>query len=159
MQLTPQHIAQLSSRGGDWRQRVQRAILTPCKHCNMPPSLGLGVLRQSDGKFQVRFYCVSCPRPSYNGASWISDSLPDPYGLIESFNLWGSIKVDNVRWDRPCAKCGDRTSGVQEHHWAPRSIFGIEAWDWPTAYLCVRCHEEWHLRTGLADKYFRKAAA
>jgi len=44
----------------------------------------------------------------------------------------------------PCAVCHSRT-GTEEHHFAPRHIFGWEeAERWPKAYLCKACHDKWH---------------
>lgn len=41
-----------------------------------------------------------------------------------------------------CARCGNR--GTEEHHWAPKEIFGDKADSWPTDRLCLPCHIEWH---------------
>lgn len=42
----------------------------------------------------------------------------------------------------PCERCG--AQGTELHHWAPSALFGGEADDWPTSYLCVTCHARWH---------------
>lgn len=43
-----------------------------------------------------------------------------------------------------CERCGV-LGGVEEHHWAPKHLFG---WDesetWPTSLLCPPCHRQWH---------------
>ena len=39
--------------------------------------------------------------------------------------------------------CG--AEGAELHHWAPKEVFGQEANAWPTAFLCVACHQEWHV--------------
>ena len=46
----------------------------------------------------------------------------------------------------PCEHCGDETSGVELHHWAPFSVFDLDAANWPTSYLCRKCHRLWHSR-------------
>jgi hypothetical protein len=43
----------------------------------------------------------------------------------------------------PCEKCGSYRQ-VETHHWAPRYLFGNEAWEWPTSLLCRECHRRWH---------------
>jgi hypothetical protein len=50
---------------------------------------------------------------------------------------------DNSKKSEPCAHCGAKT-GSQWHHWAPRSVFA-DADSWPGAYLCPKCHENWHI--------------
>jgi DNA-directed RNA polymerase subunit M/transcription elongation factor TFIIS len=42
-----------------------------------------------------------------------------------------------------CEICGF-AGYVEEHHWAPRAIFGEEAYEWPTSMLCLKCHVHWH---------------
>jgi hypothetical protein len=41
----------------------------------------------------------------------------------------------------PCERCGAAT--VELHHWAPGALF-VDAWLWPTSYLCRPCHRRWH---------------
>jgi len=43
-----------------------------------------------------------------------------------------------------CEVCG--AIGVEEHHWAPRFIFGEEADKWPVSRLCPKCHSLWHAK-------------
>lgn len=50
----------------------------------------------------------------------------------------------------PCERCGD-IDGVELHHWAPRAVFDDEADDWPTSFLCPRCHNVWHIRMAKAQ--------
>lgn len=50
---------------------------------------------------------------------------------------------DDNRDRAPCERCGS-TSGTEEHHWAPKHLFGGDAYNWPTAQLCPSCHREWH---------------
>lgn len=87
----------------------------------------------------------------------MSDPLPASQQIVEKLNI--PIVMDKLDPDVLCEHCGDGSQGVQEHHWAPRSIFGSDAYKWPTSYLCIRCHEEWHRRTCIADSWYRKAAA
>lgn len=43
-----------------------------------------------------------------------------------------------------CAVIGCTEKGGEYHHFAPRYIFGAEADNWPTAYLCLTHHKQWH---------------
>ena len=50
--------------------------------------------------------------------------------------------VRDERGESPaCERCG--AIGVEEHHWAPRSLFD-DAAEWPTGWLCRPCHRRWH---------------
>lgn len=44
----------------------------------------------------------------------------------------------------PCERCGS-INGTQRHHWAPWHLFD-DAESWPTAHLCIPCHQLWHER-------------
>ena len=50
----------------------------------------------------------------------------------------------------PCTRCG--TLGTELHHWAPQHLFE-DANEWPTDYLCKRCHDKWHLTIQNHKKY------
>ena len=41
-----------------------------------------------------------------------------------------------------CVVCGK--VGAENHHWAPRYLFGDECDHWPQSYLCNTCHMHWH---------------
>ena len=47
-----------------------------------------------------------------------------------------------VRHHRHCEVCA--AQGAEEHHWAPRFLFGSDAEKWPKAMLCIACHLKWH---------------
>jgi hypothetical protein len=42
-----------------------------------------------------------------------------------------------------CARCDSNANGVELHHWAPFGVFD-DLDQWPTAWLCPRCHLRWH---------------
>jgi hypothetical protein len=42
-----------------------------------------------------------------------------------------------------CIVRGCESGEVELNHFAPQAIFGTDADDWPTGYLCVRHHQEW----------------
>lgn len=46
-------------------------------------------------------------------------------------------------WYRVCEKC-HQFQLCEVHHVAPRALFGEQADEWPTLYLCRKCHEAWH---------------
>lgn len=48
-----------------------------------------------------------------------------------------------------CERCG--IQGAELHHWAPQALFS-DADKWPTSFLCVGCHREWHDRVQGARK-------
>ena len=45
---------------------------------------------------------------------------------------------------RHCAVNGCHQPATEEHHWAPRAIFGAVAEAYPTAWLCQYHHQLWH---------------
>lgn len=45
-----------------------------------------------------------------------------------------------------CARRGCEMEAVEDHHFAPRAVFGDEADEWPRALLCREHHAEWHAR-------------
>lgn len=136
------------------RDHGQLMFVRGCRRCRSAAHSILGIYVKRDGTESVRAYCELCtafgPRPE-----WITADLPNPTALKRIF-VCAHMK-DNSRDAEPCARCGS-TNGTQLHHWAPQSIFD-DADKWPTSYLCISCHEEWHTRTGVADNYYRKAAA
>lgn len=76
-------------------------------------------------------------------------------GILFAGIKLASVDVESIRLYRddrttvpPCVVCGVR--GTENHHWAPRALFGEEADLWPTAWLCPGCHSRWHklTRTG-----------
>ena len=54
-----------------------------------------------------------------------------------------------------CERCGQL--GAQLHHMAPQALFQ-DADDWPLAYLCQPCHNEWHRVTGTDRQQQRRAS-
>ena len=55
----------------------------------------------------------------------------------------GKIDLSKDNRMQPCEVCG--AVGTTEcHHWAPKHLFGAEAYKWPTANLCRECHIKWH---------------
>jgi hypothetical protein len=88
--------------------------------------------RLRTGSVQARHRCLTCGRV-------MSYSLPYTEAEAKRFPL----AKDRVTGDA-CERCG-ATEGVEEHHWAPKAVFGwSEAEKWPVALLCRSCHRRWH---------------
>lgn len=49
-----------------------------------------------------------------------------------------------------CEVRGCTNIGTECHHWAPQSIWGGTANDWPMSLLCRDHHLEWHKRAKVA---------
>ena len=52
------------------------------------------------------------------------------------------------RDDGRCFVCRS-ASAKEEHHLAPRHIFGREAQCWPRVEVCRGCHRRWHELAGI----------
>ena len=50
--------------------------------------------------------------------------------------------VENYSEKFVCVVCGK--IGAENHHWAPRYLFGDECDSWPQSDLCRGCHQRWH---------------
>jgi hypothetical protein len=67
----------------------------------------------------------------------------------EQVRRWGFVVEEliavNNRANVSCQVRNCNEYGVENHHWAPKEIFGkFNAEDWPTGDLCRKHHEEWH---------------
>lgn len=110
--------------------------MNECKH----DCAELSRIRADNGAWHCGWYCHDC-------GSWI----------VKGGNAGIWLKQENIDVDvlpvihygesRECDHCG-RLEFCEYHHWAPRQFFGAECDDWPTAWLCVECHELWHERIG-----------
>ena len=113
-----------------------------CQWCKLETEAVLHVQLFINGARNFVWRCLSCNRPAPVKGS----PLYIPKGTIElhlSQNEIAALPVlMPVFYDR-CAVCGSRD--VEDHHWAPRAIFGEEAEKWPHDKLCGNCHDRWHL--------------
>ena len=115
----------------------ERVFTYACYNC-YSSDRGLGALRCSDGRVQVRAYCREC------GAR-LSDVLKLPKGMSTH------VPIAEEAWRHyPCSvqDCPEQYS--QEHHVMPRSVDSTLAWIYPTVYLCEHHHRLWHNKTGIA---------
>lgn len=112
-----------------------------CAHCGT--GLRLGLIRKRNHTYQAYRQCDECQR-LYDGISmwqvWDMGIHPQELPL---FADWGTH-------DSQCAVTTCDSNDVENHHFAPTSIFGPQADTWPQADLCKHHHNEWHTRTGIA---------
>lgn len=99
----------------------------------------LGVRVAGNGSYQVVSECTDC------------GTLTGPIGhaAIERMHIAVAtlpILADYRGGLGRCSRRGCEREAVEDHHFAPRAIFGDEAEDWPRALLCVEHHTEWHRR-------------
>jgi len=94
----------------------------------------------ANGAEQCFIQCVDC------GANVTEAKTGKPGSFLRKpANSAALPVVNDYREAAPvCEVCG--AVGVELHHWAPVHLFGIEAHNWPTAYLCPQCHALWHTR-------------
>lgn len=61
------------------------------------------------------------------------------------------LLVDYSKQSEPCVVCGSK-DGSEYHHFAPRHLFD-NADEWPTGWLCMKHHNEWHKKTRTGSFY------
>jgi hypothetical protein len=111
-----------------------------CVNCNADTKMILHRRQMTSGGFHYCWQCSSCRRMHVaNGRTWISASIVSQFLTPEQIDALPIISADEPV---NCVKCG--SLGAELHHWAPRAIFGNEADQWPTDYLCLPCHRLWH---------------
>lgn len=89
--------------------------------------------RKRDGNYLMYAFCIDC-NALLHGVKKIHSRYEDV-----------ALNHDHFVTDAnpPCARCG--SPDTQEHHWAPRHLFGFDdAETWPKSYLCRACHALWH---------------
>ena len=140
---------------GDVARRVFSEILAKrnCRRCDGCSPLfdveakNARLMRNitASGASLVHWRCLNCDRPieQPGGGYWIAHEKVEAIGI----KIVVLPIAENQSSTLHCEKCGH--SGAEIHHWAPRHIFGKDSDTWPTSPLCVRCHREWHDRTGI----------
>jgi hypothetical protein len=108
--------------------------ITVCFRCNSPDKVQRVRKIISNGREQIIDYCHRCKCNA--GKTHI-------IGRMEVLNPDRLPVLSDATKNAPvCAVCG--ATGAENHHWAPRHIFGQEADGWPQSWLCPVCHNEWH---------------
>jgi len=111
-----------------------------CPSCHHTTQLGY--IRKRNHTLQAYAYCITCDH-LHGGitlaAVWDSGINPEELPVF----------YDHTE-DRQCAVTGCPNTDLETHHFAPTSIFGPDANNWPQADLCRHHHHTWHHRTGIA---------
>lgn len=102
---------------------------------------GYGRLISTDGHVHVVRCCLGCMQRVHSMESVKKDQVREEGHVIEELPI-----IQDFRGvGEECEVRGCTSTNTQLHHWAPRRIFGDEADDWPTSWLCVeRHHPLWH---------------
>ena len=112
-----------------------------CDRCNRATRQEISRRVAANGVEHFGWWCLECRwwMKNKTGGLWIDKATLERNGVDLSL----APVVERI--DQPrCARCGAR--GAEEHHWAPRALFGKDEADrWPKDFLCKRCHDKWHL--------------
>lgn len=113
-----------------------------CSTCRRTPDLARTIT--ASGVSHVYLFCWSCGKKT-GTATW---NIPH-IDLKRSGYSIDKIKIARVNHRPICERCGH--IGAELHHWAPQAIFRNSD-NWPTGYLCVSCHRDWHKTMNRASK-------
>jgi hypothetical protein len=80
------------------------------------------------------------------------DRIPNakqPFLPKSDYPHWQEFPVyqDNTQFSEPCCVKGCERRDTEYHHFAPRHLFAEAADNWPTGWLCLIHHREWHEKT------------
>jgi hypothetical protein len=125
-----------------------------CDACRRDTSQFIGHRVAQNGSVQCCWWCRKCESYAVDdhGSVWIPHSTVRALGAEPC--LVPSIERRTRQQPFPfappaasvkCRRCGV-PGAVEEHHWAPRWVFGDDADNWPTDMLCPVCHREWHAK-------------
>lgn len=130
----PEHLQRRLDRLRAQRaeQQAKEEQQATCQH---DAGSELLAFRARNNALHVYTGCRTC-HANLEGGRW------HPAGNIDVTGL--PVGIDRHLDGPPCQVCG--MFGTELHHWAPTAIFGVEASSWPTSYLCIACHSEWHRR-------------
>ncbi len=113
-----------------------------CKKCDSQSRFTLHIEYFGNGSQNFCWRCDTCETRLIQSGSgiWVSKEAVEAKLTQEQIKALPTVMP--VFYHR-CAVCGDR--GTENHHWAPRGIFGQECEKWPQDWLCKRHHDEWHV--------------
>jgi hypothetical protein len=118
------------------RMRTPAGTFTSCDKWRCVGQLGeLVRFVKANGAVAVRYRCSLCGRLQMSDLPRRLTGDPGRFPVVR----------DESRSNPPCTRCG--AFGTELHHWAPQALFE-DAWNWPTDYLCVPCHQRWHRVVG-----------
>jgi len=116
-------------------------VIYKYKHCeNCDAKMRAQLVRNitKNGVSQVYWLCLTgnhmiCKQPQF-----IAHEILRKYNVdIDELPV-----INNYSGTELCAVCN--SPFAEEHHWAPKHLFGDEANLWPTSHLCKKHHEYWH---------------
>lgn len=113
-----------------------------CKQCGKKTKLLLHIQLFVNGSENYLWVCDECKtrNPERSQQFYIPSGLVKKHVTEEELK---TLPVIPAQFYTRCARCGSRNTEV--HHWAPKGLFGeAEAENWPQAYLCKDCHDQWH---------------
>lgn len=112
-----------------------------CPRCGQPAELHRR--RDARGNWQILWGCIYCAQRV--GSDFI------PRSRVADNDLWGlpTLTPAPPTEREQCPVC-KQPSLLEEHHLAPKELFGDEADLWPQARVCRDCHERWHAVMGLS---------
>lgn len=111
-----------------------------CERCKATTMHALTRNRTLNGAAQVGLRCEACDgwTKDRRGRLWIPVAELEAAGIAVDELPIATGPGPDVR----CQRCHAR--GAEQHHWAPRALFGDRADSWPKDWLCKPCHDEWH---------------
>jgi len=114
-----------------------------CQYCKKEVVATLHVQLFSNASRNYVWRCGDCsrPAPEIKSPLYIAKDKVEQHLTAEKIAALPVIMP--TFYDR-CAVCGDRA--VEDHHWAPKAIFGEEAERWPHDKLCKVHHDIWHMK-------------
>jgi hypothetical protein len=108
--------------------------------CSTESTGGVELVRIQDsiGRIAPFLRCLACGRA--NASKPVPSRLLSPTKIATAPLIKSSYVAEDLH---VCEVCGGKPA--QDHHWAPRKMFGPgEADEWPHAFLCQKHHSAWH---------------
>jgi hypothetical protein len=106
-----------------------------CPYCGGTPILWRQI--NGNGAQVVVARCSNCDRVP---------NMKQPFLPKAEHPNWQAYPLyqDNTEFSEPCVIRGCGRKDTELHHFAPRALFGNEADDYPTGWLCQYHHDRWH---------------
>lgn len=113
----------------------------PCAICKASTRFVLHRQLFASGAMHFVWVCGLCEtrNPARDKTFFIAHEIIQKYLNPEQIEKLPLLLPD---WENRCARCGRRECEL--HHWAPIHLFK-DADEWPKDYLCVDCHNLWHM--------------
>ncbi len=113
-----------------------------CAKCDNQPKLRRQI--SANGAETFMWYCLLCDRIATPSRPFIKRVEVEEWVKAGKLPSIEAIPILNDYRTNPCEVCG--SMGVEYHHWWPQSLAHLAEHhsQWPGAYLCRRCHVDWH---------------